>query len=249
MRRVYIGYDPRDEMAMRACVSSLIKHATIPLDIILLRENELRKRGVYWRGYRVAGSGQMIDDRDGRPFSTQFSFTRFAIPLIDKESGWVLFCDADMLFRRDVAELFALVESSKAVMCVQHDHTPPETTKMDGMIQTQYKRKNWSSLMLMQPEMCDITKYWLNNETGAFLHALCWQREETIGALPHEWNWLEGWSSPDIDPAVVHFTRGTPDMIGDDLPFASDWWDAVAEWRPDMCRTLDWGKNGRRQTD
>lgn len=238
--RVYVGYDPRDEMAMRACVSSLRKHATCDLDIVMLRENELRKRGVYWRGYRVQGNGQMIDDRDGKPFSTQFSFTRFAIPLIDDNRDFVLFCDADMLFRRDINQLLQCADINKALLCVQHDHTPLESVKMDGMIQTQYARKNWSSFMLMSPQKCKITKYQLNNRDGSFLHALCWQPDETIGALPEAWNWLEGWSSPEIDPAVVHYTRGTPDMLGNDLPFAHDWWQAVNEWKPDMCRSLDW---------
>lgn len=237
---VYVGYDPRDEMAMRACVSSLREHSSIKLDIVLLRDHELRRRGVYWRGYRVQGNGQMIDDRDGKPFSTHFSFTRFAIPLIDDSSNLVLFCDADMLFRDDILNLLKQADASKDLLCVQHDHVPPESVKMDGVIQTQYARKNWSSFMLMRPSECKITPYQLNNQSGSYLHALCWQPEETIGALPETWNWLEGWSSPSINPSVVHYTRGTPDMIGNNLPFAEEWWQAVDDWRPDMCRSLDW---------
>lgn len=232
--RVYIGYDVRDTRAFRACVTSLRDHASIPLEIVPLKDADLRRRGVYWRSYHVEPTGQMIDDRDGRPFSTAFSFTRFAIPLIDDSDEWALFVDADMLFRADVAGLLECADDSKAVMCVQHQHCPPESVKMDGVAQTRYWRKNWSSVMLLRPARCKITRYQLNNMPGSFLHGMCWAGHDDIGALPEQWNWLEGWSGPEVNPALVHYTRGTPDMLGDDLPFAAEWWDAVRRWTPEM---------------
>lgn len=234
MVKIYVGYDPRDELAFRACVSSIRKHTSGDVQIIPLKDHELRRAGVYWRAYFTEYSGQKIDQRDGKPFSTDFSFTRFAIPLIDESDEWVLFCDADMLFMSDVKELFKLADNRKHVMCVQHDYTPKETTKFDGMRQEQYNRKNWSSLMLMRPARCAITPYVLNNATGSQLHAMIWESDDEIGALPESWNWLEGWSSLDIKPDIVHYTRGTPDMIGNDLPFAEEWWEAVEVWQPWM---------------
>jgi len=234
MVKIYVGWDPRDELAFRACVASLHEHATVPLEVIPLKDYELRRMGVYWRSYHVEYSGQKVDQRDGKPFSTDFSFTRFAIPLVDDSNDWVMFCDADMLFKSDVAELFALVDNSKAVMCVQHDHTPPEQTKFDGMLQQQYRRKNWSSVMLMHTGRCRITPYMLNNNTGSQLHAMTWVEDDKIGALPESWNWLEGWSTLDINANLVHYTRGTPDMLGNDLPFADEWWRAVESWQPWM---------------
>lgn len=233
---VYIGFDPRDELAFRACVASLVEHSSVKLRIIPLREYELRRKNIYWRSYAIESNGQMTDARDGRPFSTQFSFTRFAVPLIDKREGWVLFCDADMLFRRDVAELFALAEGRKdAIMCVQHNYMPPEAIKMDGVQQKVYGRKNWSSLMLMNPSRCRLTPYIINNSTGQFLHQMLWQPDKEIGALPESWNWLEGWSDPDINPDNVHYTRGTPDMLPDsDLPFADEWWRQLRRYQLNM---------------
>jgi hypothetical protein len=39
--------------------------------------------------------------------------------------------------------------------------------------------------------------------------------------VPESWNWLEGWSSPDIDPKIVHMTRGIPTMAGfENIPYA-----------------------------
>ncbi len=39
-----------------------------------------------------------------------------------------------------------------------------------------------------------------------------WVSDEDIGALPVEWNWLEGWNEKPAQgtPKVVHFTRGGP---------------------------------------
>lgn len=236
--KVYIGYDPRDELAFRACVSSLVEHSSIPLEIIPLKDHELRRKGVYWRTYSVDRRGQRVDDRDGKPFSTDFSFTRFAIPLFDKTEDLVLFCDADFLFLRDIAELIAHADPSKPLMCVQHQYEPEEGEKFDGMKQERYFRKNWSSLMLLRPGLCPITSYMVNNQSGAYLHGMHWLAPSQIGALPPEWNWLEGWSSPDDVPAAVHYTRGTPDILGSSpsMPYEDIFWKAVKAWRPEMNR-------------
>lgn len=224
--RVYVGWDGRDALAYEVCRISLLEHSSIPLEVIPLKEWELRRRGLYWRSNRTDAAGQRWDDRDGKPFSTDFSFTRFCVPAMeDYGSGWVLFTDPDMLWRADVADLMVHADYDKAVMCVQHDHSPPEAEKMGGLKQTVYQRKNWSSLMLMQPSYCTaLTKYAVNNQSGQWLHAMCWAEDAEIGSLNEEWNWLEGWSSPDINPKVVHFTRGTPDMPGtEDAAYADEW--------------------------
>lgn len=223
--RVYVGWDQRDAQAFEVCKRTIEKHASIPVRVVPLKEWELRQLGLYWRPYHVDEKGQMWDARDGKPFSTNFSFTRFCVPAIEHYGDeWVVFCDADMMWRADVAELLSLADENKAVMCVQHDHKPLETHKMDGVLQTIYRRKNWSSLMLMKPSKCQgLTKYTVNNQTGAYLHQMCWVAEDLIGAIPEDWNWLEGWSSPEIDPKIVHFTRGTPDM-DPKVTWADEWW-------------------------
>ena len=231
--RVYVGYDPRDELAFRACVSSLRRHSSIELEIIPLKDYELRRHGVYSRAYRVDAAGQMYDEADNKPFSTQFSFTRFAVPLIDNRDEWAIFCDADFLWRADVAELCRLFDDDKKLMCVQHQYEPEESTKFDGMLQQKYKRKNWSSLMAFRPPRLPMNKSLLNGASGRFLHGFKWLEDDQIGALPQEWNWLEGWSPADIQPKVVHFTRGTPDMLGR-MAHDVEWWQAVNAWRPDM---------------
>jgi hypothetical protein len=57
-----------------------------------------------------------------------------------------------------------------------------------------------------------------------------WLEDAEIGALDERWNWLCGWSDPDIDPCNVHFTRGTPDLNGwRNEPFAEEWWAELKE--------------------
>ena len=76
-------------------------------------------------------------------------------------------------------------DSSKAVVCVQHDYTPEEGTKMDGQVQLLYPRKNWSSMVLWNcghPSNKAVTKDFVNNPeiTGAFLHRFSWLKDKYV---------------------------------------------------------------------
>jgi len=237
MRHVFIGYDPRDDLAYKVAERSLYRHAK-GINVHMLKDRDLRRQGIYGRPYRVDHVGQMWDERDGRPFSTEFSFTRFAVPLLCKRladdiSGPVLFIDADVMFRADVNELFDLWDDTKALMCIQHNQKVHDETKMDGVIQNPntHGRKNWSSVMLMDWERClangtdGLNPYRLNTLSGAQLHSFTWLPDQKIGALPEEWNYLVHYSDPmNIqNPKLVHYTDGTPDM-GVDGEFLDEWW-------------------------
>jgi hypothetical protein len=224
--KIFIGTDPKDALAYHVLTESLYAHTKEALEIIPIHEHELRWQKKYWRSYRVDDAGQMWDDRDGKPFSSLFSFTRFCVPMMNEfRDEWVVFMDPDMMFRADIAELIDLVNPSKAVNVVKHEHIPAEKTKMGGLAQTLYARKNWSSLMVMNTARCKgLDPYTVNNMPGYYLHALSWVGDDEIGSLPEAWNWLEGWSSPKITPLNVHFTRGTPDMPGcENFSYADEW--------------------------
>lgn len=224
----FIGYDPRDDLASKVAIRSMRKHTKADVEVIPLRDHELRRLGIYWRAYEVRENGQMIDRRDGKPFSTQFSFSRFCAAELARRMNItdpVLFTDADVMFRADIKELFAHWDSRKCAMCVQHDHKPKEETKFDGLEQTRYFRKNWSSVMLISPKRSTrLDCYAVNNWTGAQLHALLWADDRDIGKLPSEWNHLVGYSKPSPKAKLVHFTLGTPDMPGREADeFAKEW--------------------------
>ena len=201
--RIFVGWDSRETIAYDVCEHSLQRHSSTDLEIIPLKQDELRARKLF--------------TRDLDPLaSTEFTYTRFLMPHLAGYEGWALFCDCDFLWTRDVAQLFAEADDSKAILCVQHDYQPTERTKMDGKVQTNYPRKNWSSMMLMNcghPANAALTPEIVNTETGAFLHRFQWLDDALIGSVHHTWNWLEGWYDKPSDsqpPAAVHYTRGGP---------------------------------------
>jgi hypothetical protein len=231
--RVFIGYDHEEDTAAQVCRLSLLKHSSIPLDIQFLDQGLLRRAGLYSRGF-YTDHGQRHDMADGKPFSTEFTFTRFLVPALCQWQGVALFCDSDMLWRGDVAALLALHDERYAVQLVKHYYHPPEGRKMrSGQQQTRYHRKNWSSLMLMSCERCEmLIPPMVNSFPGSYLHGFRWLPDDLIGELPLAWNWLSGHSPITTQPEVVHFTLGTPDVPGyDEAPYADEWWQAYGELR------------------
>lgn len=227
--RIYIGWDQREDEAYQVCKTSIVRRTSAPVHITPLKVNDLVYRGVYKRSWTRNQKGQRIDSRDGKPFSTDFSFSRFLVPALQGYRGWAVFVDCDFLFRADIAELFAYAEQGrdKACFVVQHRHDPKELYKMDGQEQTRYRRKNWSSLILWNcahPAHRALTVEAVNEKPGSWLHGFEWLKDEEIGSLPVEWNWLEGWSPPDIKPKAVHYTRGGP-WFDDyqNVEYAKDW--------------------------
>ncbi len=233
-KHIFIGWDQRDELASRVAMRSIRAHAkdTDDLNFVLLKDFILRRAGYYWREYVVRPNGQMIDHIDGKPFSTGFSFTRFLVPELARSmkiNEPVLFRDSDFMFRAPIEDLFDEWDNKFDVMCVQHEHTPREHEKMDGVEQTRYFRKNWSSMMLIHPERthdCNLMN--VNAKAGSWLHALMWAKE--IGGLSPDWNHLVGYDKPNENARGVHFTLGTPDMLlvnEQEQEHGAEWWKYV----------------------
>ena len=215
--RIYVGWDSREDIAYQVCRHSIVERASKPVEIFALRQNQLREAGLY--------------TRDTDPLaSTEFTYTRFFVPHLAGFEGWAIFCDCDFLWLSDVQKLVAQMDDRYALMCVHHDHRPPETVKMDGCAQTVYPRKNWSSMVLYNcahPKNRVLTPEVVNTESGAFLHRFKWLEDEDIGEVPESWNWLDGWSRPPPDgvpPQVVHYTRGGPWFDNwQGVAFAAEW--------------------------
>lgn len=225
----YIGFDSREKIAYDVCKHSIEYNTHKHPKIIPLIHGELRKQGFFKRPWLTeAKTGNRIDMIDGRPFSTEFSHTRFLVPALMKYKGWALFCDSDMIFRDDIKDLFALCDDRYAVMCVKHNYKPTNSTKMDGQVQTQYYRKNWSSFFLINcghPLNKQITPDVVNTQDGSWLHQFAWLPDLYIGALPDKYNWIEGSSRGMESPSVVHYTNGGPWFNGyKDVLYADEWW-------------------------
>jgi hypothetical protein len=226
MLEVVCGWEPREAIGGALFEFSAIRRTTEPLRFIPLMEKALRYRGLYTRPHEQR-DGQAWCPISGAPMATSFANSRFLVPWL-AESQWALFADgADMLWLADPAELFALADDRYAVMTVKHEHVSRETIKMDGQAQTNYTRKNWSSVVLWNcthPSNARLTQEMVNTLPGRDLHAFCWLEPEEIGELPPEWNYLVDVSPMTINPRLLHFTKGIPAMAGYDAgPWAEVW--------------------------
>lgn len=238
-RTIWIGFDPREAAAFAVARASAQRHLTQPIPVRGVVLSELERWGLYRRPTERStsphGRTLLWDTISNAPMSTEFAISRFLVAHLAR-SGWALFLDGDVLVRRNLVRLFDTLDPAYAVYCVQHHHEPPLGVKMDGQIQTQYARKNWSSVFAIQvshPANVALTLGLINTVPGRELHQFSWLNDADIGALDPTWNFLVGHSDPaEIpDPAVVHFTEGTPDMPGyETCPFADEWRAALTKW-------------------
>ena len=216
MNTVYIGYDPKEYAAYEVLKFTIerISGKNTPR-IVPLKRDILEHIGMYTRKFRTI-HGQPYDLIDGKPFSTEFSFSRFLVPALNLYEGKALFMDSDMYIRADINELFELCNMNYyPLWCVHHKYEPEKSIKMDGKEQHPYRRKNWSSLMMFN---CGhelnkkLTPEVVNTQTGRWLHGFEWlpDKEADIGRIPEEWNWLDSHSDPELEAKNVHFTTGGP---------------------------------------
>jgi len=196
MIEVFIGYDAREAVAYHVCTNSIIRHVSVPVSLSPLALNSLKE----------------YDEKhsDG---SNQFIYSRFLVPHLKNYQGWALFMDGDMILRADLAELWAMRDDSKAVMCVHHDYKTKATKKYLGAINQDYPRKNWSSVVLWNcghPANRVLTPKFIEDATGAQLHRFTWLSDELIGEIPKVWNWLPDEFGPNSQAKLLHWTLGTP---------------------------------------
>jgi len=195
--RIFIGFDPREAVACSVLAHSIHARASVPVSVAPLMLSQLG--GIFTRARHPLQS-------------TDFAFSRFLTPYLSGYEGWSIFMDCDMLMRADVVKLWKLREERYAVQVVQHDHRPREEIKFLGQAQTQYPKKNWSSVMLFNNPRCTaLTPEYVSTASGLELHQFKWLRDESlIGKLPRRWNHLVGYHARDPDAALVHYTLGGP---------------------------------------
>lgn len=238
---IYIGWDSREAVCSDVAAHSIKKRTNENVQFHFLKHRELRKAGKFARPWLVEGpTGDFMDMIDGRPFSTEFSHTRFLVPMLMNFNGWALFMDSDMIFLSDIKKLFALCDDKYAVMCVKHNHIPDNKLKMDGREQLRYHRKNWSSFVLWN---CGheankaLTEEKVNFMKGGDLHAFSWLSNSQIGELPIGYNYISGTSAklpPERGgmPYVIHYTEGGPWFEKcRDVPYAGLWTDEYEDWQ------------------
>ena len=197
--RIFIGFDPRETVAASVLAHSIQRRATRPVSISYVALPQLPE---YSR------------PKDPQA-STEFSFSRFLVPYLCKYGPEpVLFLDSDMLCLANVCDLFDLYDDRYAVQVVKHRYRPVYGRKFLDAPQAVYSKKNWSSVMLLQPTRCRrLTVDYVNTATGMQLHQFQWlDSDAEIGELPKGWNYLVGEENqcPIDEVKIAHFTRGGP---------------------------------------
>jgi lipopolysaccharide biosynthesis glycosyltransferase len=198
MIRVFIGYDPREEVALHVLAGSIMRRSSQPVAIAPIALSTLKQ--VFER------------PRDPKQ-STDFSFSRFLTPYLAGFTGWAIYMDCDMVMLDDVANLWRLRDETYALMCVQHHHVPKEGAKFLRQAQIPYARKNWSSVMLMNCRACSaLTPEYVATASGLDLHQFKWLDDREIGPLPGGWNHLVDYDPPRPieEISLLHFTNGGP---------------------------------------
>ena len=193
---IFVGYDPREAVVYHTCANSIIRHASRPVAIIPLALN-------LFTDYTETHT-------DG---SNHFIYSRFLVPHLMDYLGHAIFIDGDMIVRADIAELWDLRDYTVDVQVVKHDYQTRMTEKYLGAKNENYPRKNWSSVILwncQNPANKRLTPQFIEKATGAELHRFTWIRDERIGELPREWNWLPDEYGANPAAKLLHYTLGAP---------------------------------------
>lgn len=195
---IYVGFDQREAAVFHVFNQSVIEHAQRPISIHPLSTKSLRFDG----------------QRDG---TNAFIFSRYLVPYLQDYQGWAIFCDGDQIVQSDICGLWDLRDESKALMCVKHEYKTCSQRKYVGSPiendNVDYPRKNWSSVMLFNcghPANRKLTPEYVSSAKPHAIHRFAWLKDEEIGDLPIEWNWLEGEYRDNPNAKLVHHTLGTP---------------------------------------
>ena len=191
--KIFIGHESKYPQATAVCMKS-IRDNGFTGHIDILDKKELKTKSIYNR-------------QDIKGESTEFSFTRFYVPLLANYEGIAMFCDNDFLWRCNPEELLSYLKDND-IAVVKHKDYEATGTKMDGVKNKSYPRKNWSSLVIYNcSKLKHLTKDYLDKASPSELHELRWA--ETIGSIPIEYNCLVGHYECS-DAKALHYTNGGP---------------------------------------
>lgn len=215
---VFIGYDAREHDAALVAAYSLRRRSTTRLRVYALEHRLLRSLGLFTRPWKVDSKGQFHDERDGKPFSTEFSHSRFLVFHLAqalKCQGPCLFVDCDWLFQADISELLEeTANAGESIGVVQRERKVEEgSLKMDGMVQQNYERKLWSALFAFMPTP-DLAELFspdtVNNAPGRQLHRFCGLGEGHFWRVDPAWHYIPSLDERPNRLKGVHFSEFSP---------------------------------------
>ena len=195
---IYIGYEESHPEMYEVCKASIERFSNLHI-IKPLRKKHLIEQGVYSRPFQ----GE----------ATDFSFTRFLVPYLMNFQGWAIYADGDMVCLEDIRKLWDLRDANYAVQVVKHDYKTKVKNKYWGNKNEDYPRKNWSSVVLFNCSHKSnkiLTPELISRSQGSYLHRFSWLKDEEIGSLPINWNYLVKEFTPNPKASLLHYTVGTP---------------------------------------
>lgn len=207
--RIFIGHDSKYPQATKVCRASMESYNS-NLNITYVDKQHLKKYEFYGR-------------EDLSTESTEFSFTRFYVPMLCNYEGIALFCDNDFLWKCDPLEVEKYLGDND-IAVVKHEDYEALGIKMDGKENKSYPRKNWSSLIVYNcSKLKNLTKEYLDNASPSDLHELKWA--DKIGEIPRSYNHLVGVYKPHNKIKALHYTNGGPwfDKYKD-AELSEQWW-------------------------
>ena len=197
--KIFIGYDPKEAVAFHVLCHSLLERSSNPISITPINLRNLRQ--LYKRQH---------DQRQ----SNEFSFSRFLVPYLCDYEGFGIYMDCDMLAIGDIGTILNDIDKNHAVSVVKHDYESKVKVKYLGNKQYSYPRKNWSSFIVWNcshPSNASVSPEFVGEADAATLHRFLWLKDEEIGELSVEWNWLVGeYENPSASIKVLHWTLGGP---------------------------------------
>lgn len=201
MIRLFVGFDEKEALAYHVFSQSVIEHASVPVSFVPIHKG-------------------LIKGFDGKRDGTNaFTYSRYLVPMLCGFSGWAIFADGDMVCDTDIKALWELQHDNqidKALCVVKHEYDTKNPVKYVGTSMqsdnASYPRKNWSSVILWN---CGhfanraLTSEFVAAQSPQFLHRFEWLRDEQIGSLPTDWNYLVR-EYPPASPNLYHYTCGVP---------------------------------------
>jgi lipopolysaccharide biosynthesis glycosyltransferase len=186
MIRIFAGYDRREEVGFHVFTASLIATAKKEFSITPL---------VF---YKDEGTNA-------------FTYSRFEVAKLCDYKGRAIFVDgSDMIMAGDISELWDLFDDQYAVQVVKHNYKTSSKTKYINTDMespnTNYERKQWASVMLINCEHPD----WKKVDDFTNFEKLQFKFTESIGELPIKWNWLVDEFGEDSRAKILHWTLGVP---------------------------------------
>ena len=182
---IVVGFDQKESVAYHTFVQSVIEKSSIPMRFLPLNIGSLTS----YKETHEDGSNDFI------------------------YNGWAIYADGDMVCLEDIKKLWNLRNNKFAVQVVKHDYKTKVKSKYWGNKNEDYPRKNWSSLILWNCNHVShkiLTPEFIQKQTGAFLHRFSWIKDEEIGEVAKEWNWLAMEYEEKNNINLIHYTIGTP---------------------------------------